>query len=185
MHIHARSKVEQSKGIQSAVEPSPESSNSFFERDFESTSSVKSLRSRFGQCFRALSGFDRLRNVVSSSGQLRSTAGAAFSTFWQLRSTAGAAFSSSRQLRSTAGAAFSTFWQLRSTAGAAFSSSGQLRSTAGAAFSSSWQLQGTAGAAFLKAKSLRSSLEHHFRWFYRANAVPVQKIRAFSAYRAN
>ena len=70
MHIHARSKVEQSKGRQSAVEPRPESSNSFFERDHESTSSVKSLRNRYGKCFRVLSGFDRLRNVVLSSGQL-------------------------------------------------------------------------------------------------------------------
>ena len=121
-----------------------------------------------------LSGFDRLRTIVLSSGQLRSTAGAAFSTY--------------RQLRSTAGAAFSTFWRLRSSAGAAFLSSRQLRSLAGAAFSSSWQLRSTAGAAFSKAQELRSMLGAafssrggYFRWFYRGNAVPVQRTRGFSA----
>ena len=179
VHIHARSKVEQSKGIQSAMEPSPESSHSFFERDFESTSSVKSLRNRHGKCFQVLSGFDRLRNVVLSSVPLRSTAGVALSTFWQLPSTAGAAFSTSgssealpEQPFRTPGssralpAAFSSSWQLQGTAGAVFSSSWQLQGAARAAFSSSWDLQGTAGAAFLKAESLRRSWEHHFLLFY-------------------
>ena len=83
---------------------------------------------------------------------------------------------------------FFDFWQLRSTAGAAFSSSWHLHGAAGAAFSSSWQLRSTAGAAFLKAKKLRSMLGAafsswgwYFRWFYRGNAVPVQKNQGFSA----
>mgnify|MGYP006873562467 CR=1 FL=1 len=116
MHLHARSKVEQSKGRQSAVEPSPEYSNSFFERDFESTSSVKSLRSLFGSRFRALSVFEpdgeeKFRALGSSEAlaeQLFRPPGICEAlpeqpfrpsgpNFQQLRSTAGAAFSSSKQ----------------------------------------------------------------------------------------